>query len=106
MQPLHWRHPLRCRHHSEDHRRARQFSLLRARKPRHRPRSGWVYGAQEAGGVLLMTSLNPNRAEGGIALVESPENPQPDQIFAIEEFLALERNKDLLRFSTAGSVDD
>src|SRR6516162_10789257 len=26
--------------------------------------------------------------------------------FSIEDFLALERNKDLLRFSTAGSVDD
>jgi sulfate adenylyltransferase large subunit len=29
-----------------------------------------------------------------------------DSIFAIEEFLAVEETKDLLRFSTAGSVDD
>ena len=29
-----------------------------------------------------------------------------EDLFAIEEFLAHERNKDLLRFSTAGSVDD
>jgi sulfate adenylyltransferase subunit 1 len=40
-------------------------------------------------------------------LAESPEGLQPDQtVFAIEEFLASEETKDLLRFSTAGSVDD
>ena len=54
-----------------------------------------------------MASLNPTRAGGAAALAESPESPQPDQtVFAIEEFLALEETKDLLRFSTAGSVDD
>jgi sulfate adenylyltransferase large subunit len=46
--------------------------------------------------------------EGGAAvLAESPESFQPDEtLFAIEEFLASEETKDLLRFSTAGSVDD
>ncbi len=54
-----------------------------------------------------MASLNPTRAGGAAALAESPESPQPDQtVFAIEESLALEETKDLLRFSTAGSVDD
>ena len=54
-----------------------------------------------------MASLNPTRAGGAAALAESPESPQPDQtIFAIEEFLASEETKDLLRFNTAGSVDD
>jgi len=54
-----------------------------------------------------MASLNPTRAGGAAALAESPESPQPDQtVFAIEELLALEETKDLLRFSTAGSVDD
>jgi sulfate adenylyltransferase large subunit len=54
-----------------------------------------------------MASLNPTRAEGAMALAESPESPQPDQtIFAIDEFLASEETKELLRFSTAGSVDD
>ncbi len=54
-----------------------------------------------------MASLNPTRAGGAAALAESPESPRPDQtVFAIEEFLALEETKDLLRFSTAGSVDD
>ncbi len=54
-----------------------------------------------------MASLNLAHAEGATALAESPENLQSDQaVFAIEEFLASEETKDLLRFSTAGSVDD
>src|SRR5258707_1351475 len=54
-----------------------------------------------------MASLKPTRAGGAAALAESPERLQPDQaVFAIEEFLAAEETKDLLRFSTAGSVDD
>jgi sulfate adenylyltransferase large subunit len=54
-----------------------------------------------------MTSLTPTRAGGSAALAESPESLPPDQtVFAIEEFLASEETKDLLRFSTAGSVDD
>jgi sulfate adenylyltransferase large subunit len=54
-----------------------------------------------------MASLDPTFAGGATALAESPENLQPDQTaFAIEEFLASEETKDLLRFSTAGSVDD
>jgi sulfate adenylyltransferase subunit 1 len=54
-----------------------------------------------------MASLDPTFAEGATALAESPENLQPEQTaFAIEEFLASEETKDLLRFSTAGSVDD
>jgi len=54
-----------------------------------------------------MASLDFTHAGGTAALVESPESLQPDQtVFAIEEFLASEETKDLLRFSTAGSVDD
>ncbi len=54
-----------------------------------------------------MASLDPTRAESATTLAESPESLQPDQtVFAIEEFLASEETKDLLRFSTAGSVDD
>ena len=54
-----------------------------------------------------MASLDTTRAGGAAALAESPESLQPDQtVFAIEEFLASEETKDLLRFSTAGSVDD
>jgi sulfate adenylyltransferase large subunit len=54
-----------------------------------------------------MASLDLTRAGSTAALAESPESPEPDQtVFAIEEFLASEKTKDLLRFSTAGSVDD
>jgi sulfate adenylyltransferase subunit 1 len=53
-----------------------------------------------------MASLDFTLAGGTAALAESPESLQPDQAFAIEEFLASEETKDLLRFSTAGSVDD
>ena len=54
-----------------------------------------------------MPSLDPTHAGGVAALAESPESLQSDQAgFAIEEFLASEQTKDLLRFSTAGSVDD
>jgi len=53
-----------------------------------------------------MASLNPIRAGDATALIELPEGPQLDRAFAIDEFLASEETKDLLRFSTAGSVDD
>src|ERR1700730_3623356 len=106
LRPCPRRHPVRRRHYSEDHRRARRLPLLRARQPRHRSRSGWIHGAQETGGLLLMASLNLTRAGGAAALAESPESLQSDETFAIEEFLASEETKDLLRFSTAGSVDD
>ena len=54
-----------------------------------------------------MASIDPTTAGGAAALAESPESLQSDQaVFAIEEFLASEETKDLLRFSTAGSVDD
>jgi len=49
-----------------------------------------------------MASLNPIRAGDATALIELPESPQPDRAFAIDEFLASEETKDLLRFSTAG----
>jgi sulfate adenylyltransferase large subunit len=39
-------------------------------------------------------------------LDQTPEQAPDETLFAIEEFLAVEQTKDLLRFSTAGSVDD
>ena len=39
-------------------------------------------------------------------LDQTPEQAPGETLFAIEEFLAIEQTKDLLRFSTAGSVDD
>jgi sulfate adenylyltransferase subunit 1 len=54
-----------------------------------------------------MASSDSTRAGGAAVLAESRESLQPDPtLFAIEEFLASEQTKDLLRFSTAGSVDD
>lgn len=54
-----------------------------------------------------MTSFDSTLAEGPAAVAESSESLRPDEtLFAIEEFLASEETKDLLRFSTAGSVDD
>jgi sulfate adenylyltransferase large subunit len=54
-----------------------------------------------------MAILNPTLIGGAAVLAEFPESLQSDQTnFAIEEFLASEESKDLLRFSTAGSVDD
>ncbi len=88
MQPLHRRHPLRCRDHSGHHRGADFVPFVGARQPRHRSRPGRLDGDQEAGGLLLNVRLLPLPA------------------FSITEFLDQEREKDLLRFSTAGSVDD
>jgi sulfate adenylyltransferase subunit 1 len=54
-----------------------------------------------------MANSDSTRAGGAAVLAESRESLQPDPtLFAIEEFLASEQTKDLLRFSTAGSVDD
>jgi sulfate adenylyltransferase large subunit len=54
-----------------------------------------------------MASLTPILTGGAAVSAEFPESLQSDQTdFAIEEFLAAEETKDLLRFSTAGSVDD
>ena len=48
-----------------------------------------------------MSSTNPSYGCAAAVLDEAPESA-----FAIDEFLASEETKDLLRFSTAGSVDD
>src|SRR6185369_14867591 len=51
------RDPVRRRHRGKDHQRARGDEALRAPAPDHRPRSGWVDGAQEARRLLLMSGL-------------------------------------------------
>jgi len=54
-----------------------------------------------------VASFDSTHAGGSATLAESPESLQSDKtLFAIEEFLSSEASKDLLRFSTAGSVDD
>ena len=51
-----------------------------------------------------MSQHNPSYGSATAVLDEAPQ--LEDAAFAIDEFLASEETKDLLRFSTAGSVDD
>jgi sulfate adenylyltransferase large subunit len=46
-----------------------------------------------------------NHSQAAVA-DQTPVQAPDETLFAIEEFLAVEQTKDLLRFSTAGSVDD
>ena len=73
----------------ENHCRADFVPLFGAGQSRDRSRSGRLDGDQEAGGLFLNGQLIDDSRQ-----------------FSIEEFLEREREKDLLRFSTAGSVDD
>src|SRR5215475_11146895 len=73
----------RPRHHP----RADREPLLRAARPPHRPRRSGLDGAQEAGGLLLMTV-----------------RPDPGA-FALDSFLDQQEQKSLLRFVVCGSVD-
>ena len=52
-----------------------------------------------------MSSQRPTYGVSAAVLDQAPEQLD-DAAFAIDEFLASEETKDLLRFSTAGSVDD
>src|SRR6266478_4811603 len=61
----------------------------RTRKPRYRPRRGRFHGTQKAGGIFLMIS---------------PSNSRSADAFA--GFLEQNLSTELLRFTTAGSVDD
>src|ERR1700685_260106 len=76
-------------HASENHRGTGVVPAVGTRKSRHRSRSGRIDGAEETRGLFLMAAL---------------ANQSP--AFEIEDFLAQEQAKDLLRFTTAGSVDD
>ncbi len=91
LQPLHRRHPVRRRHGAEDHRGAGFVPALRAREPRDRSRSGRLHGDQEARGILLM-----------MAALDRPHPLLRDRRVPGRKSSA----KDLLRFTTAGSVDD
>jgi len=53
-----------------------------------------------------MAGLDLTPAGSALDLAEAPQSQKPEQTFAIDDFLASEETKDLLRFSTAGSVDD
>ena len=53
-----------------------------------------------------MGGLDLTSAGSAMDLAEAPKSQKPEQKFVIDDFLASEKTKDLLRFSTAGSVDD
>src|SRR5262249_19381588 len=89
LRALHGRNSLRRRHSAEDHRRDDFVSSFRARKPRYRSRRRRLDGDQEARGLLLMISLTHD------------SRPR-----TFDEFLSQDLNTELLRFTTAGSVDD
>src|SRR6266404_3946181 len=89
MRSLHGSDPFRCRHRAEDHRGNGFVPALRTRKPRYRPRRGRFHGTQKAGGIFLMIS---------------PSNSRSADAFA--GFLEQNLSTELLRFTTAGSVDD
>src|ERR1700730_6452645 len=85
---LHGRDSL-CRRHGAENNRGNDFiPALGARKPRHRPRRGRLDGDQEARGLFLMSVAANTEAWG------------------FESFMERNLEKDLLRFTTAGSVDD
>src|ERR1017187_4546990 len=75
-------------------------SEFRARQSHYRSRPGRFHGNQEARGLLLMFIAEED-------IVPTANGVAADDVDArIEEQLEAERAKDLLRFSTAGSVDD
>src|ERR1019366_4335875 len=83
---LHRRHPLRGRHAAQNHRRDDSVPPQRAREPRHRSRPGRLHGNQEARGLFLMPVENLSAATA--------------------QWLEATSQTELLRFTTAGSVDD
>src|SRR5271169_3751020 len=88
VRAVHRRDSLHRRHGGENYRGDDFVPALGARKPRHRPRRRRLDGNQEARGLLLM-SLAANQ-----------------EVWGFESFIERNLEKDLLRFTTAGSVDD
>src|ERR1700758_4168794 len=100
LQPVYRRHPLRRRHSPKDHCGTDGGEELRARQSHHRSRPGRFYGDQKTRGLLLMISAEQTELEIPVS------SPVDETDARIEQQLEAERGKDLLRFSTAGSVDD
>ena len=86
VQPLHGGDPVGGGHGAEDHRRDDAVPALGAGESRHRSRPGRLHGNQEAG-RLFLSAVTLDAAN-------------------IESFLRQNEEKELLRLSTAGSVDD
>src|SRR5438552_18096629 len=93
---MHGRGRIGCRYGRKDRGGARAISPLGARKPDHRSRPGWIDGIEKAGGLFLMTALMVDTWR--VAESDARRHGQPDYVAAAQ--------KPLLRFTTAGSVDD
>src|SRR4029077_4331212 len=89
LRAVHRRDSFGRRHLAEDYRRDDFVQALGTRKSRHRSRRRRLDGNQEARGILLMISLTHDSRPSSFA-----------------EFLEQDLNTELLRFTTAGSVDD
>src|ERR1700740_115875 len=92
---MHGRNPLRRGFGAQDHRGTGRGAEFGARKSGDRSRPGRVHGTEEAGRVFLMASV-----------ADRPDFVVGDGFFDIKAFLDQEQSKDLLRLTTAGSVDD
>src|SRR5579885_2924441 len=92
---LHGGDPLGSGFGAEDHRGAGGSAQLGTGEPGDRSRPGRIHGTKETGRLLLMTAAGSR-----------PDFVAGDGFFDIQAFLAQEQSKDLLRLTTAGSVDD
>src|SRR6516165_2288688 len=89
MRAVHRSDSLRGRYRPPDYCGDAVVSQVGTREPRHRPRRRRLDGDQEARGIFLMLTT---------AHAQPSEN--------LDGFLAQNLGKELLRFTTAGSVDD
>ena len=87
LRALHRSHPVRGRHLAENYRGDDLLPPVGARKSRHRSRRRRLHGIEKTRRLFLMVS--------------APVIPD-----GFEQFLQRDLEKELLRFTTAGSVDD
>ena len=101
MRALHRRDPLRRGHGAQDHRGDDFVPPLGARKSRDRPRRRRLDGNQEARGIFLMAT----RSRAGLSIrAASRHGVRRKRCSCAAGYRA--HRTDLLRFTTAGSVDD
>src|SRR5215813_11211204 len=93
---MHWRDRIGCGHGGQDFGGTAAVPTFRARKPRDRPRPGRIDGIEEAGGLLLMTAHGTELRTSDLA----------GRQVSLASYLPAAHEKPLLRFTTAGSVDD
>src|SRR5215510_7763200 len=93
---MHWRDRVGCGHGGQDFGGTAAVPAFRAGKPGDRPRPGRIHGIEEAGGLFLMTAYGAELRTSGLA----------GRQVSLASYLPAAHEKPLLRFTTAGSVDD